>query len=270
MRRFGPAFCAIIGFAILGIVPLAQAQDGPLIPERRLVLAQDVDLPGGDLASIFDTTLDACERACLSNNACTAFTFNAKANACFTKTNPGAPESFAPAWSGFVLQSNPGAEDLAQLRRADLGFLAPWEFDGVLAQAREMGNSYVTNGWTAEEHMDSALDAEGNGDFDSAFRFAGAAINLSDSSYDWAEVSRLVLLAANYDSNDAGYFQNLAFQGAINAYLRADDAGLQHNILITMGDAAEALGRGRDKVQALRLAQQVQARQVRASSACRI
>ena len=260
MRRFGPAFCAIIGFAILGIVPLAQAQDGPLIPERRLVLAQDVDLPGGDLASIFDTTLDACERACLSNNACTAFTFNAKANACFTKTNPGAPESFAPAWSGFVLQSNPGAEDLAQLRRADLGFLAPWEFDGVLAQAREMGNSYVTNGWTAEEHMDSALDAEGNGDFDSAFRFAGAAINLSDSSYDWAEFSRLVLLAANYDSNNAGYFQNLAFQGVINAYLRADDAGLQHNILITMGDAAEALGRGRDKVQALRLAQQVQAR----------
>ena len=258
MRRFARTVSAVL--ALLGTAGPILAQDGPLIPERRLVISQDIDLPGGDLASIFDTTLDACERACLSNMACTAFTFNAKSNACFTKANPGPGESFVPAWSGFVMSAASGAEGLAQTRRAELSFLPSWDLDGAVVQAGEMANAYVTNGWTAEDHMTSARQAEAEGDFDAAFRFAGAAINLSDSAADWAEFARLVLLAAGTDAGNAGYFQNLAFQGAMNAYLRADDPGLQHSVLITLGDAAEAMGRGRDKVQALRLAQSLQPR----------
>ena len=259
MRRVIRAL-VLFGLSSLFAAPISFAQDSSLIPERRLALSQDVDLPGGDLASIFDTTLDACERACLSNSACTAFTFNAKANACFTKANPGQAQGFSPAWSGLVLLAAPGAEELAQSRRTDLAFLAPWDFEGALAQANDMGNAYVTNGWSAEELMVSAMDAESNGDFDAAFRFAGAAVNLSDSGYDWSEFARLVLLASTTDTNNAGAFQNLAFQGAVNAYLRSDDPALQHTILITLGDAAEAIGRGRDKVQALRLAQDLQPR----------
>ncbi len=260
MRRFALSRIAAIALTALSLASQAPAQDGPLIPERRLVISQDVDLPGGDLASIFDTTLDACERACLSNTACTAFTFNAKANACFTKANPGEAEAFSPAWSGTVMTAAAGAQDLALTRRDDLGFLQSWDIDAAVAQARDMGNAYVSNGWTAAEHMQSAMDAEGNGDFDAAFRFAGAAINLSDSANDWAEFARLVLAASTRDTNNAGFFQNLAFQGAINAYLRADDKALRHTILLTLGDAAEAMGRGRDKVQALRLAQSLQPR----------
>ncbi len=260
MRRFSLALFALTTAALLAPAPDALAQQSPLIPERRLVLSQDVDLPGGDLASIFDTTLDACERACLSNTACTAFTFNVAANACFTKAGPGAPESFSPAWSGFVYQVDPGAQDLAQSRLADLNFLASWDIEGAVAQANDMGNAYVGNGWSAEEHMASALDAENNGDFDAAFRFAGAAANLSGGADDWSEFARLALLAASRDANNAGSFQTFAFQGAINAYLRADKPALRHNILITLGDAAEAMGRGRDKVQALRLAQNLQPR----------
>ena len=260
MRRFALNLCAAFCLAGLAVGTPGLAQDGPLVPERRLVLSQDVDLPGGDLASILDTTLDACERACVSNEACMAFTFNAKSNACFIKSNPGEAEAFSPAWSGFVLTAAPGAQDLARARRAELGFLPSWDIDAAIVQAAEMGNSYVTNGGTAQQHMQSAVQAEGNGDFDTALRFAGAAINLTDGAFDWAEFARLALAASTRDQNNAGVFQNLAFQGAINAYLRADDTALQHTILITMADAAEAIGRGRDRVQALRLAQDLQPR----------
>ena len=217
---------AIFGLSLLSAVP-ALAQESPLIPERRFVLFQDVDLPGGDLSSIFDTTLDACQRACLSQTQCDAFTFNARSNSCFIKQGAGTAEPFSPAWSGRVVTANPGAEALAQTRMGDLTFLPYWDIDAAVYQARDMANAYVTNDWTAEELMASAAEQESNGDLDAAFRFAGAAVNLSDSAYDWSEFARLVLLAAGKDSNNASYFQGLAFNGAINAYLRANDKALQ-------------------------------------------
>lgn len=66
MHRFArrPFAGLILGFGLM-MAWMAPAQD--LIPERRFVLSQDSDLPGGDIASIFDTTLEACERACATN-----------------------------------------------------------------------------------------------------------------------------------------------------------------------------------------------------------
>ena len=61
---------AVVGAAFFACSGLAFAQD--LIPERRFVVTLDQDLPGGDVSSIFDTTVEACERACATNARCTA------------------------------------------------------------------------------------------------------------------------------------------------------------------------------------------------------
>jgi len=82
----------------LALPSLVSAQD--LVPDRRFVLSSDADLPGGDLASIFDTTIEACERACLANARCTAFTFNSRNGSCFPKAEPGTQEFFQGAYSG--------------------------------------------------------------------------------------------------------------------------------------------------------------------------
>ena len=58
----------------------AFAQDIPLIPEKRVVYLGATDLPGGDLAQYFDTTIDACKLACTTIAACTAFNFNTANN----------------------------------------------------------------------------------------------------------------------------------------------------------------------------------------------
>ena len=95
----------LIATVLLASLPLiggpAAAQQSP-IPERRFILSENLDLPGGDLASIFDTTLDACERACLADSRCTAFTFNSRNGSCFPKAGTGASVPFAGAYSGLV------------------------------------------------------------------------------------------------------------------------------------------------------------------------
>ncbi|NEY89660.1 alpha-2-macroglobulin family protein [Tabrizicola oligotrophica] len=232
----------------------------PLIPERRLVLTENTDLPGGDLQSIFDTTIEACERACLTNPACTAFTFNTRKAACFPKSQPGEAEAFSGALSGFVIAAEAGAADRAGTRADELTFVQPWELQGILEQAGNLGNAHVTGPFTAEDHFRSAAEAEANGDPATASRFVGAGLNLTDAAADWAEYSRLLYEAGLQDQNNRRQYHEQSYQAAVNAYLRADGAALQHTILVGMGQALEAIDRGRDTVQALRLAQSLQMR----------
>jgi alpha-2-macroglobulin len=77
------------------------------IPERRFVYLADADLPGGDIASLFDTTIDACERACTANSQCVALTYNSRNGSCFLKSGPGAPSFFQGAFSARVVERPP-------------------------------------------------------------------------------------------------------------------------------------------------------------------
>ena len=254
MRRVFLA--ALVALAFASSPVLSQT----LVPEKRLVLSQDADLPGGDIASYFDTTLEACERACLTNAQCTAFTFNTRNNSCFSKANPGDQAFFQGAYSGYVITAPAGVETRAKARRAELQFLPDGDIAAATAQAANMANAHVTDAWTVEEHLASAATAEADGDFDLAARFTGAAINLSDAPESWAEYARLMLMVGNQTGPNQQTYRDGAFQAAMNAYLRADNKALQHTILVTLGQAAEAVGRGRDTVQALRLAQSLQPR----------
>ncbi len=73
-----PVWHGFIAAALGGLLIAggALAQDDAPLPERRLSLQADTDLPGGDLGPIFDTTLQACVQACLGNDDCRALTYN--------------------------------------------------------------------------------------------------------------------------------------------------------------------------------------------------
>ena len=250
---------AVLAFGlILASTVLAQAED--LIPARRLALSQNTDLPGGDLSSILDTTLNGCETACLANNLCQAMTFNTKNGSCFLKQGAGDLAYFDGAYSGFILQADAGAQDLARKRRAELAFLPDWDISPATYIASDMDNRHVTDDYTADQHIASSVEAEGNGDFVAAFRYMGAALNLADTPQNWSDYARLLMLAADGDQGSASGWRDDALRATINAYLRADDPALQHTILVQMAQVLETLDRGRDMVQALRLAQSLQER----------
>ncbi len=249
---------AAVAAAFLGGSGLAQAQD--LVPERRFVVTQDQDLPGGDVASIFDTTIEACERACLTNARCTAYVFNANKGACFVKNAPGEGTFFAGAYSAVVIEADAGVRAAAAERRKELAFLPDWDIQPAFEQAQGLGRQHTTGPWSAEEHLAAAAEAEGRGDWAGAAAFTGAALNLTDDAGTWGEFARRQLQAGIADQNQSGYFFGQALSSSINAYLRAGNPALRHTILVTMADVLERNGRGRDTVSALRLAQSLQER----------
>ena len=118
MRWFLKAAIAAVS---LGAGGLAFAQD--LIPERRFVVTQDQDLPGGDIASVFDTTIEACERACVTNARCTAYVYNTRNGSCFVKNGPGEGTYFAGAFSATVIEADAGLREAAKARRGELAFV---------------------------------------------------------------------------------------------------------------------------------------------------
>ena len=249
---------AAIAAMILSGSGLAQAQE--LVPERRVVVTQDQDLPGGDVASVFDTTIEACERACLTNARCTAFVFNTNNGSCFVKNNPGEGAFFAGAFSAYVIEADAAIRAAAAERRKELAFLPDWDIQPAVDQAQGLGRQHTTGPWSAEEHLAAAAEAEARGDWAGAAAFTGAALNLTDDAATWGEFARRQLQAGIADQNQSGYFFYQAMLSSVNAYLRAENPALRHTILVTMADVLERNGRGRDSVSALRLAQGLQER----------
>ncbi len=249
---------AAITAAFVGISGWVSAQE--LIPERRVVVTQDQDLPGGDIASVFDTTIEACERACLTNARCTAYVFNTRNGSCFVKNSPGEGTFFAGAYSAYVIEGDSGLRAAAAERRKELTFLQDWDVTPALEQAQGLGRQYPTGPWSAEEHLTAAAEAEAQGDWVGAASYTGAALNLTDDPATWGELARRQLEAGKADANQQYYWFGQALLASVNAHLRAANPALRHTNLVVMAEVLERSGRGRDTVQALRLAQSLQER----------
>jgi hypothetical protein len=231
-----------------------------LVPERRMVFAPDTDLPGGDVASQRDTTLEGCQTACLATPQCEAFTFNARFGACFLKAGPGPAAPYVGAFSARVAAAAAGAADRAALRRGEVGFLTDGDMAVARAQAEGLGARHMAGEAAADALQAEATAAERDGRPGDALAFAGAALSLTDAAAGWGDYARLSLAVAGIDTANAQALREQAVAAALNGYLRAEGAGLRHTVLVTLGEALEAVGRGRDTVQALRLAQSIQPR----------
>ena len=117
------------------------------IPARRAILTQDVDLPGSDLQAIFDTTLEACEQACLTNAQCKALTFNSRAGSCFPKTAAGKAAPYTGAFSAIVVDTPKATIQRAETRKKELSFLTDDDFSTALTQAQGAGPDAPVPRW---------------------------------------------------------------------------------------------------------------------------
>ncbi len=240
-------------FAIFGSVASAQS----LVPERRLALIRDMDIPGGDIQTILDSTLRACQAACLSNPRCVAFTYNTKSKACFPKEALGEMTPYEGAFSGRVLNARLGAVALSEQRVRDLSFLTETDLTRARDVAVGLTNQHVTNTFTVGEFLSSAIEARSNGNIVQAYRLTGAATVLSDASDHWTEYARLAMAIETDNSSERREYRSRAVSAAINGYLRAETPAIRHSALVVLAEALELNSRGRDMVPALRLAQAI-------------
>ena len=253
--RFG----AVV-FSVLIVFATGVLAESP-VPDRRLSLSRDVDFPGGDLQSIFDTNLNACETACLANPRCQAFTFNTRSNSCFPKSAAVEGVPYEGAFSGRVLVTSPRVVALSEVRAKELEFLQPYDLIQAREQALDLTNQHIPGDIATPDLLQSAVDARITGDLARAYRFAGAATVLTDAPDHWLEYARLALEIETSDDGEQINYRGRALLASINAYLRADSPPLQASTLAVMADALKENGRGSDMIPALRLAQSVSPRQ---------
>jgi len=227
------------------------AQDA--VPEARTVISRDVDFPGGDLAAIFDTTLDACEAACLANSQCTAFTFNQRTDSCFPKVDAGVVTPYEGAVSARILRTPDIVQQRAATRGAELDFLpAP-----LVAEARDLatriGRMHSVDEFGARELLDAAGRARSNGNLLAALRLTGAATALTDEPSHWLEYGLLARTISAETSEETNRIRRNALPAMLNAYLRAESPAIRATILNDMALALEDRGEGRLMIPALRL-----------------
>ncbi|MGR3455091.1 alpha-2-macroglobulin family protein [Pseudooceanicola sp.] len=252
---------ACLALLLTATAPFAQTGDETVLPAKRMVVTMNTDLPGGDLQSLFDTTFDACRTACTALDACTAFTFNARSNACFPKATPGAAIPFEGAHSARMVATTPSQEALAQTRAGEIGFAGT----GTLRQARELAQQigwlHPSGQYDVQTMLENARRQRAEGDVLNAMRWLGGAVATSDGAGQWAEFARLLLEVESDDASAQARYRERALEAAVNAYLRAEAVPVRVNALTVMAEAFEAVDRGRDMIPALRLAERLQPRE---------
>lgn len=254
MRRISAALIVLLSLAAPGF-----AQD-PL-PERQLLNTRDVDFYGSDLQAIFDTTLENCQRACLNDAQCTAFTFNARSNSCFPKSQIQRQTAYEGAISGEVLTVPKARHDLARRRAGELERLRDSDFDAARTQSQMLGAQTLAGSWDLETAREAYADRLSYGDKIGAYDWLGVVLALSGEPALWIDYAALTQQAYDYADNNRNAsdrrreLRDAVLPSTINAYLRQSDDQGRAAALVTLAKALETLDRGRDSLPALQLAQ---------------
>ncbi|AOZ70357.1 PAN domain-containing protein [Rhodobacter xanthinilyticus] len=245
---------------ILGLILAFTLTAGPvladtaLIPERRMVYSEGMDLAGRDLAQIFDTTLEGCESACLARRDCEAVVFNARNNSCFPKADLREATPYQGAFAGVVKAAAPGAVARAAARAADLAFLTGAELTMAHDQARGLGRAHMTGDWSADELSAALAAARKARDAGQVERLTGALLALSDSSELWLDYARAILVRGGEGA------ATRAVAAAVNGYLRAPAKPAQAEAAYALSQALARENDHRGELGALRLAGGLSAR----------
>lgn len=249
-------FSALFG-AAFGVLLTVSGHAQPLpdaLDQRRIAITQNMDFPGGDLTPIFETDFESCLAACLADPKCGAFTFNNRSNACFPKTDAIEAAPFEGATSARVFSTSPAALNAQSSRLAQLAFLRPEDAVAARDLARALPARHVTGEWTAGALLDAARDARQSGAPLAALRFTGAALSLTDAPRDWLSYAQLAAALTGENSRETRAWRERAISASLSAFLRAGDPQLQAGALSVMAVGLEGVGRGRDMIPALRLA----------------
>ncbi|PIE15028.1 MAG: PAN domain-containing protein [Rhodobacterales bacterium] len=247
---------------ISSILVLLSLISGPIwandfIPDRRTALVKGQDFYGSDLQSIFDTTLSACQNACLADKRCQAFTFNDRSKACFPKSKVSDIKPYDGAYSAYVFKTEPNILIGAAMRAAELTFLHPSDLSEAKLLAQRVGILYDTRDRGVAELWQLGRESMSNNRYRDAQYYFGAALALDDMADLWSQYSRASYNDRSGDYSHKNKQKRRALSAAVNAYLRSVSDGEKAQALLVMADALELNGRNKKMVRALRLAERI-------------
>ncbi|TRL37075.1 alpha-2-macroglobulin family protein [Rhizobium straminoryzae] len=213
--------------------------------ERRIEKTADADYPGFDLRTVKNLALDQCEKACVEDKSCRAFTYNVKAKWCFLKSDYSQQNSFAGAVAGRIVTAS---------AEPDLG--APPRLSFLSAQAKnqadELYNRLEMPAELAGQGLESLkalaqLDLV-NGDVPGAIAALTGALSIQpEDATLWIEMARTAGTV-----RDNAELAGTALPAAINAYAFSRTAPVRAEALARLGEAFEAQENHRLAIEALK------------------
>ncbi len=250
MVRFILAICLVV-FGSQAVADL---------PERRPVVSQNLDFVGLDIGSIFDTTLNACESACIENAQCRAFTFNQRSNSCFLKQTVTDVTAYEGAISARIYDTDPAVLEQEPARRADLAFLTPDDLERADNAAARMGRWHAANEVSLQELLNRVAQRRAADKLVGAMRLTGAALSISNGGDLWVEYANLSRTLTSTNADIQRQARGRAVPAAIAGYLHAQSDGTRVAALLELAQGLVQQDRGRTAIPALRLAQAIQPR----------
>ncbi len=254
-RLFASAFLYFIAF--VAFLPAAQAQQA--VPEFRYRAYADTDFFGSDLQPLFDTDAASCARACAAQADCAGFVFNQRANACFPKSALEQSSPYAGALTAVKQLAAPGLAAAAAARAARLDFLPEQDLQLAAGLSRTLGLDFPLETNDAGEARTAARALRREGEAFAALRWMAQSVVLEDDAADWTQFSGFLLRAAKDSSSRSQQRRHRAqsYSAALNGYLRAAAPEAQAQALRQAAEAVETLGRGRDMLPLLYLAEEI-------------
>ncbi|MEK1924369.1 MAG: PAN domain-containing protein, partial [Rhizobium giardinii] len=228
MRAF-IRFSAII-LAALAFSPTTHAAE----TSRHVVTTENGDYFGFDLRTEQNVTLGQCEKVCIADAACRAFTYNPKVKWCFLKSDYNRLNTFNGAIAGKIVEAASNEPDIGA--PPALPFLS----EQLLADARAAKDNLALeadqegqglNGLIVAAHRELAA-----GNIAPALKaFQGALAILPDDGALWIEAAR----AANrvYGNTD---FATQAALAAINGYQLTRTTQSRADALAVLAKALES------------------------------
>jgi hypothetical protein len=212
-----------------------------LAAERRAIVTPGADYPGHDLLTLKGVDLDACQAACLGDDACRAFTFNAAAGWCFLKSDFGDLAAAAGATAGRVVAGGALTPTLERRRLAELDFLDGGLIDEARALVGDIGRRSASGAASFGELRALGATAYRASQFDrAAFAFGGALAIADEEPSAWLDLAGASLGRSPDEWSERQRALRDAGAAAINAYTRAEADDLRAAALAILG---EALGR---------------------------
>lgn len=227
----------------------------PTLAQHKVTLLENTDLPGFDYAIERNTTLDACEAACVEDRICRAFTFNSQSNWCFLKGMAGEVSEFDGATSGRVSRS-PSPAVTAAVRQAELPFPAQDLVDAANRLADELPQTDAPPPKTTYAGLvrsgHEAIEAGNPAGAIIAYRQA-LAVNSNDPLV-WQALADAALARAAAVAGDNSYeLAQTATSAAMNAFLRSGDVAGRADALRALGNAIEYRQMWREAIATYRL-----------------
>lgn len=246
----------LAGFSLLFQPLTVSAQGYPISPERS-VGYEDMDFYGGDIRSIFETTIGICETACLEDAQCNAITFNENKGACFLKTDVTDRVPFVGALSIEYFDMPQEVVDRGVERAAELSFLPPNYIRLAKNSIAHLGREEsLQQGFEDEEGVLSGIDywIDDNNDRE-VFYWNLKLQTLSHSTEGWLKLANLARDLAEKYTGERSRWNRWAANMAVNAYLHADTDAEMAEALVIMAETLEFHNHKQQTIPTLRLAQ---------------